>query len=420
MVDFREELRPASFRGISFEIADDDGAGGRRWVRHEYPGREEPGHEDMGGKGRAFSFRAIVIGDGFVANAKALADAFQQKGPGSLIHPHHGEMQVVVTDWRDSHSIDAIGMVSFNVSVERYYGTGGIAVLENTAQNLTIASDGMFDLASGDFLDSLAEGLFPDFVTKDGLTRMRTVIGTAQSLFSNYGLSSSFTGFNTDSLLAFIGLDGSLVEQVISLFKGTAETARTQSVPVIGSTTAAVALNSVESVDQVKLIKALATLSETNVDSPITPNSPSRAAIVQNAAAITTLTQASALAAAGSVARYASYESQEQAMEVRDLMADKLTTLRDRQLTVGLLIGARATTDMLVAVTEDINDQLGRLPRTVRIQTKALRSSLAIANRMYGSNQATIFDRADDIVARNRIAHPGFVGRKPLEVLVNA
>lgn len=417
MVDFREELRPASFRGIAFELVDDDVRGGRRLVTHEYPGRDEPSHEDMGGQVRAFSFRAYVIGSGFVARALALEEAFLQGGVGTLIHPHYGELRVHIRDCMRQHSISEIGSAAFNVSVEKAGAdSGGLSVLDDTARKLTDASDGMFDRVGEDFLQSLAKGVFPSFVTEDGLGRVQSFISAAQGVFANYGLSGGFSSFDVDSLLSYTGLNSSLVSSLISLFRDTAATARPQAASVIGSTTSSV---EAENPDQVKLVKALASLSDTSMDIDNTSSSPSRIAIAQNAAAITTFMQTNTLAAAGTAARYATYESREQAMEVRDLLADKLVTLRARQLTDGLLPAARATTDMLVAVSEDINEQLGRLPRTIRIQSKSVRPSLAIAYRLYGSDPSIVFDRADDIVSRNRIAHPGFVGVKPVEVLID-
>lgn len=408
MVDFRTELRPASFRGISFEIADDDSAGGRRWVTHEYPGRDEPDHEDMGAAVRAFSVRAVVIGSGYVSRAAALEKAFLQAGAGTLIHPHYGELQVVVKDCRRQHSVTTIGAVEFSVSVERYTANAGISVVGDTARKLSFASDSMFDLANTDFLGSLAEGLFPSFVSADGISRLTGFLTMARDIFRYNGLKG------ISHIPQITAVDAGAADQVATLFKGIISTARVEPTPIVGRA-AAQPINA----DPVRLMRALVNVANSNTDSPIVPSSPSRAAIVQNADAISTLVKTHALAAAAGVARYATYDSREQAKASRDTMADSLISLRERQLVNGSIPAWRATTGALVAITEDINERIGRLPLTVKVQGNTVRPSLAVANRIYGDDASVIFERSDDIVKRNRIAHPGFVSVKPLEVLVD-
>jgi prophage DNA circulation protein len=407
MVDFRTELRDASFRGISFLWVDDDGLDGRRVATHEYPGRDEPSHEDLGAATEAFSFRATVIGNGFVALADALHAAFRQKGAGTLVHPHFGEMQVVVKECRRVHSITAIGEVQFNVSVERAGANGGLTVLDDTARQLTLASTSMAEIAQGDFLSNLAQGLFPSYVTEDGIARMTGFVQLAHNILRNHSLP----GFG--SFLGFIGLDSSAADQVMALFQGVASNTRGQVQPVVGSSTTAAPVSAVAT------IEAMVDVAASHVDAAVTADSPSRAAIVTNASAITTFVQSNALAAAGGAARYAEYDSREQAINIREKLAGGLSNLRDRQLTAGNMNGFRATTDMLVAVTKDISEQLGRLPKTVMVRGANVRPSLAIANRLYGDDASVIFDRAGDIARRNGIAHPGFVGTQALEVLVN-
>lgn len=409
MADFRSELRSASFRGLAFEMVDDDSAGGRRIVTHEFPGRDEPFHEDLGASVRAFSFRAVVIGSGYVASAEALEKAFLQAGAGTLTHPHYGEIQVVVKDCRRAHANTAIGSVEFNVSVERYSASGGITVLGDTARKLTFTSDSMFDLANTDFMGSIAQGLFPSFVTADGISRLGSFLSLARDIFRFNGLAGM------GDLPTFGALDAGAADQVATLFKGVVNTARPQEVPIVGSVPVVAATNP----EPVKLMRALVKVADSDVDSPIVPSSPSRQAMVTNATAISTLIKTHALAAAAGVARYATYDSRDQAIDTRDLLADSLSSLRDRQLTAGLIPAWRASTSVLVAVTEDINERIGRLPRTVKVQGSSVRPSLAIANRLYGDDSSIIFDRAADIVKRNGISHPGFVGAKPLEVLID-
>ncbi|TNY06237.1 DNA circularization protein, partial [Escherichia coli] len=47
-----DDLRPASFRGVGFFVASDQGEYGRRGPVHEYPNRDNPYFEDLGEKAR--------------------------------------------------------------------------------------------------------------------------------------------------------------------------------------------------------------------------------------------------------------------------------------------------------------------------------------------------------------------------------
>lgn len=288
MVDFRSELRPASFRGLSFHVADDDAGFGRRIVTHEYPGRDEPGHEDLGQTPRSFSMQIVVIGAGYVANAKALEAAFLQPGPGTLIHPHYGEMQVVVKDVRRTHSGSAIGEVGFSAAFERTTSVQSVTALNDTARNLGFASSNLFDIASLDFSSSLASGLFPAFVAETGIGQLQSFLSYAQSLFRHNGLSNLLGAFS------FTGLNSGTGDDVAKLFKGVASTVKPQVVPVVGSLSSTATLT-----EPVNLIRALVGVANHSVDSPIVASGPSRAAIVTNASAISTLFKTSALAAAG-------------------------------------------------------------------------------------------------------------------------
>lgn len=86
----------ASFRGAAFAVEEDAGAVGRRGRTHEYPFRDTPYDEDLGRRARRYAFKAFVIGDDADAQRDALIAAIEAKGPGQLVHPSLGRIQVAV------------------------------------------------------------------------------------------------------------------------------------------------------------------------------------------------------------------------------------------------------------------------------------------------------------------------------------
>ncbi len=104
-MSWTDRLQPASFRGVAFKVDGDDLQIGRRTVVHEYPGRDTPSVEDMGRETREYAITAYLIGPDFIAERDRLIAALEQMGPGELVSPWYGRMNVVVMGkQRISHS----------------------------------------------------------------------------------------------------------------------------------------------------------------------------------------------------------------------------------------------------------------------------------------------------------------------------
>lgn len=95
MASWRDSLRPASFRMIPFLTETYGGEHGRRWADHEYPGRDVPYAEDMGRAQRVWRFTGYLMGDNYPAMRTLLVAACELPGPGPLVHPTIGAVQVV-------------------------------------------------------------------------------------------------------------------------------------------------------------------------------------------------------------------------------------------------------------------------------------------------------------------------------------
>ncbi|MBM3618930.1 MAG: hypothetical protein FJX23_10375 [Alphaproteobacteria bacterium] len=411
MVDFRKELRPASFRGIAFNIMDDGLAAGRRVITHEVPGRDDPIHEDLGQSPRAFEVTAIVIGGGFVGQAAALEAALLKLGAGSLIHPMYGEMQVVVKSFRRQQNyVESIGEVAFSISFERAGKSVALSGIPDTARNLSFKSAALFTQAQQSFMERIQDAGVPDYVLTDGLQRAQQLLGTARTILTQGGVWNIVYP-------ELAGLSGGMAGQIVDLFRGVADLVTPKPSPAIALSSAASMSSS--SVTAASLTQALTKVASQKMDSDSIRTNPSSRALKSNAKAITDLFQQTALAAAGQAARYAEYTSKEEAIQVRSYMVDALSNSSFRAQESGRVEDFRATMDMMAAVTEDISERLGRLPSTILVKPPSVLPTLVIANRLYGDDTTRIFARAEDIAARNRVAHPGFVGASPLEVLIN-
>jgi len=91
---WKDNLRPASFRGISFFVDTSTITTGRRVAVHEFPDRDNPFPEDLGKVSRSFTVEAHILGDDYFEIKTSLISAFEQKGTGELVHPYFGTLKV--------------------------------------------------------------------------------------------------------------------------------------------------------------------------------------------------------------------------------------------------------------------------------------------------------------------------------------
>lgn len=97
---WRDELRPASFRGVSFFVREARTETGKLADEHVFPGRGSSGEAvrvaELGRGPLRFSVEAYVVGDDYLERRDALEAALSEPGPGRLVHPYRGERTVSV------------------------------------------------------------------------------------------------------------------------------------------------------------------------------------------------------------------------------------------------------------------------------------------------------------------------------------
>lgn len=103
--NWRDKLRPASFRGLPFAVIAEETSHGRRVAVHDYPYRDTAWIEDMGRGMRKLTLRCFIVenslvygGGDVILQRRALIDACEKNGPGMLIHPTLGELTVSIPE----------------------------------------------------------------------------------------------------------------------------------------------------------------------------------------------------------------------------------------------------------------------------------------------------------------------------------
>ena len=110
------QLRPASYKGIRFDVSDSSASAGRRTVLHEYPLRDKPYAEDIGRAAKRYTMTAVIAGVDYIARTKRLLEALESPGGGTLVHPWLGSLNVTPTEVGKAKFDKALGRATLDLS----------------------------------------------------------------------------------------------------------------------------------------------------------------------------------------------------------------------------------------------------------------------------------------------------------------
>lgn len=399
---WKDELQPASFRGVPFHVDADSGAGGRRGTLHEYPLRDTPLFEDMGRKGRERSFTAFVIGAEFIAARDALLEALEAPGPGELVHPTMGRLMVSVPDFRYSHSKAEGGMCRFEISFvesgELRYPSARVA----TGQQTIAAAEVLEESSIGAFEDVFNVAGLPAWASLDAVTAASDMLDTLQtSLGSVGGVLGSPTDVLIDMLPDLIGEPFELGNRVFGLFSKAGAVITTASRFVQGYSDA----------DSLNYSRAFTTLRLASSFGPVSRPAKltaTRKRVLDNRDALNALTRRALLMQAAGMTGVMPLPVYDDAVRLRD---ETMAALDDESMTADDTTYL-ALVDLRAKVYDDMTSRIANAARLREIRPPEVLPALALSYDLYES-----LDREGEIIARNRLRHPGFVPAEPLKVL---
>ncbi|BAN97989.1 phage tail/DNA circulation protein [Plautia stali symbiont] len=437
MSHWKDNLRPASFRGVPFQVEDDEGTFGRRVQVHEYPNRDKPYTEDLGRATRRFTINAYLIGNDFFEDRDRLIVAIDTPGPGTLVHPYYGEIAVCIDgEVRVSHSgrDGRMCRVSFNVveAGELSFPTAGVA----TGQTLISSSSALNDRIGETFANVGLKGL-PDFAQAGVLARTKSMINNVTKTFDTIdsGITAASRLLHGDiSVILKPGSSGkSLVETIQRMWRAGRRTGK----------------------DALMLAQQIKTLAGVTLGNDLAPRGvwksdrPSVRAERRHSNRIAALVRTTAIHEAtwrltqlppprtallpvnqrgkrqihvniSHPALHAALHKKDSPMErVAAVTWDALVTVREtlnqaieheQALTLDdalFLALQQVKTD----ANRDIATRLAQVEKTVTRTPEAVLPALVLAAKWY-DNAA----RETDITSRNAVNHPGFMPVKPLRV----
>lgn len=410
---WRESLLPASFRGVRFVIESSSVPTGRKGQLHEYPQRDEPFFEQLGKRAQVHKLSAFVIGEDCFERRDQLLQALEAEGPGELVHPWLGRMQVLVGECDLQHERREGGMARFDLTFYPERPRTFPAARVNTQQQVNKASEG--GLASG-----LAR--YRAAMAKVDAARIN-VIALRNSLSGAYmAIQRQFAPFldlysNLDSFAhSLVNAPFALSSMLSGYFSELSGGARPVSSDTgyrnaIGSATRHVA--AVKSVNTV----SHASGADTGAVAEAVANLVQDALLVQVALIIAQMPITDQPVSSGSVLPIDQQALQpvvrpevpvaDDVIELRDTLADAIW-----QAALKADVGHyQALNSLRQTLIKHLSEVAKSGVRLVEIKPAETTPALVLAYRRFGD--AT---RAGEVVQRNRITHPGFVPPLPLKV----
>jgi prophage DNA circulation protein len=105
-MSWRDQLQTASWRGVPFAVLASRTMAGRKTAEHGYPFRDTVWVEDLGKKGRRYSFQGYIVGEDVYAQEQSMLAATEQPNQGVLVHPSLGPRTVSLTEFSSGITFD--------------------------------------------------------------------------------------------------------------------------------------------------------------------------------------------------------------------------------------------------------------------------------------------------------------------------
>lgn len=405
-MSWRDELRPASYKGVAFHVLQTSKTAARRLVTNQFPFKDVPSHQDLGDGLYTHKITGIILGEGYFTARDNLEKALNSQGVGQLVHPFKGNLNVVCKSYEVSENFKNGGMATFTMTFEESDENNKPQASTNTKAVVVNSSDDVISSVKSDFTREFNVESVTAFVkenAEESLNILNNSIGLAtdkksadQTKVAAFNLLKSKFGVSIPSLVQTPGqLAGDLTNLISSISdispSKKAETASYQSIakfsenlpPVIGQTTA-------------------------------------RLQEAKNQKALEDMVVRTALAKEAEAVSGVEFDNYTQATQIRDDLSGRIEQEMYKASDAGQNETFLSLGKLQVALVRDVTDRVINLPRVMNVKPSETEPALVIANRLYGDNLDIVETMANDIKQRNNVAHPGFIkGGESLEVLSN-
>ncbi|MBB3947211.1 prophage DNA circulation protein [Rhizobium skierniewicense] len=403
-------LLPCMYRGLSLFVADTSTENGRRVLEYLFPGVDAPAYDDFGLLPSVVTIDALVISDDYLARALVFKAAFEKPGPGMLVHPWLGPMQVMLEEPAEiSFSARELRVVRINASFKRI-PTGSAGGLSSLASNLTSAIATIMSAAS--ILSGAVGTRVISSARTAAVTRSTRIVtaavssttpasGSARAVPQIVTALSASTPGTPVAFTAWVESAAKVIETI-------------SEVPAVAPAAAAQA--EVPATSQSLMTIGLDVAVATTASSVAAPSDIDRALLISAAVRF--------IAAACAQSSYAAYASRREALAFRarvtsalDDVIEQLETFGTTMFQAETSVLVRRARELSVAIVIDINEVIGRLPDVLTFRPERNIDAWALALHVAGDDPARMEAVYRDIVSRNDPRHPASIEAGAVELL---
>lgn len=403
-----------SFRGAPFITTTHKITTGRRQPTYSVAYSEGGAlSNDMGRAPRRYQITCFVAGPDYRAQAYALQDALETRGPGVLIHPEHGRVLVTIADDVGiDEDTNQLGVVRFSFlateaaddSPKQPSPSAATAVARSAQVTKDVAVTVLADPRRGVPTPPIADWVRAAHldVIGDVLAQARLANGTVSALTSiPTGIASEIDLLSQETA-ALIATPARLASSLLGMFERVAGaiTRVGNAVDNFGGQVRPLVDVGYPSGSLTTTVRQFATLGEAP---PVPGDTPARREQRQGQVAIQTTTRAMGLASLATVALELRYDSARDARAVRDALSRALRDLASSEPEPDNEL-ADSLRDLAAKVTVHLSAVAGTLRDLTVYETQATLPVEVIAHRLYGDTE-----RADEIVRMNKLPNPGVV-----------
>lgn len=377
----------ASFRGVGFFVDSSERGGGRRATVHEFPLQDNPFVEDLGRSARTFRIDGYVIGDAYQVQRDALLAALEdESGPGELVSPYHGVRRAICVRMSVRESKADGGMATFSLEfAETPTQAPTPSAVVNAADQVATSAAATNVAGDAEFAKQYSITGMPAFALTSAETALKN---GAAALSAKLGPIITVS----QEAAALSGQVALITTQASSLIRQPAGVMSSFRSAITGLLDTALAAPGV-------VMEALFQTYLTDFGPTVIATTATRALELANQIALVAgLRRVIAIEAArlASLVRYASIDD---ALAARD----KVASLLEEQ---AALASDTAYPSIVALRSQVLNAVPGgsAFASIVTVTRVVPIPSLLLAYQLYGA-----VDRELDLVARNRVKHPGFV-----------
>ncbi len=414
----------AAFRGAPFRVQTHTTTVGRKVAIYRLPFESRGvASRDMGRAPRKFSIHAILLESDFEFSVQGairlqdmrdqLREALEAEGPGLLIHPTFGRVNVVVEDdITITETTEEGGKITIDFTC--WEARDELKALNDTRPDTKAAainkSRALRTVAGTSFESGFSIDV-PDFVAASNLAVLDTVIAELTKVNATVGSALAVPAHYAAQITRIAEQTATLIGTPTLLYN-TIDATIAQVVAAVNL----VAGRNRRGIGSLQEISVSLSALGADTEEPADIGTPSRDLERANRAALLIAMRASGLGSAAEAAANAEYASADEATEILQTLVDALSNLSDNTLT-GLEPDAEtydAIRDLVAALTDHLKAVAGLLPELTTYTPAEALPALVIAYQLYGDA-----NRADEILERNpHIVNPNLVpAGEPLEIL---